>query len=237
MTNTLTNSMNDMPRRTVTGRSDLYRDIHKGLRHVLFDLSFRAGRLDPADDELVVELVSESHRVIRLLREHHKYEEQPAFEEIVDAHVPTLVGRLHDEHYALAERLEWLASRADELAAAPTAARPAIAHAYYLELAAFTGAYLGHLDVEERVVMPALATACADAELDAVQAVALATIPPETRAVAMAVMLPALTPTERAALVADVRATAPPEAFAGVRAIAARVLTTPEYTRLGIEDQ
>ncbi len=237
MTTTLTNAMNEMPRRTVTGRVDLYRDIHKGLRHSLFDVTFRAGRLDPTDDELLTKLVSESHRVIGLLRDHHKYEEQQAFEAIVDRHVPTLVGLVNDEHHALAERLEWLASRADELAAAPAAARPDIAHVYYLELAAFTSAYLAHLDVEERVVMPALAAACDDAELDGVQAAALATVPPATRAVAMAVMLPALTPTERAALVDGIRATAPPEAFAGVRAIAAEVLTTAEYSRLGIADQ
>jgi hypothetical protein len=237
MTTTLTNAMNEMPRRTVTGRVDLYRDIHKGLRHALFDVTFRAGRLDPTDDELVVELVSGSHRVIGLLRDHHKYEEQPAFGGIVDRHVPTLVGLVNDEHLALAKRLEWLASRADELAAAPAAARPDIAHVYYLELAAFTSAYLAHLDVEERVVMPALAAACDDAELDGVQAVALATVPPATRAVAMAVMLPALTPTERATLVDGIRASAPPEAFAGVRAIAAQVLTTAEYSRLGIADQ
>ncbi len=151
------------------------------------------------------------------------------------AHVSTIAGLIHDEHRTLAERLDWLASRADELAAAPAAARPAIAHAYYLELAAFTGAYLAHLDVEERVVMPTLAAACDDAELDGTQEVALATVPPPTRAVAMAVMLPALTPPERVALVDGIRATAPPEAFAGVRAIAEQVLTPAEYTRLGIE--
>jgi hypothetical protein len=52
----------------------------------------------------------------------------------------------------------------------------------------------------------------------------------------MAVMLPALAPAERVVLMDDIRATAPTEAFAGVRAIAARVLSTAEYTRLGVED-
>lgn len=237
MPNTLANAMNEMPRRTVTGRVDLYRDIHKGLRHALFDLTFHAGRLDAADDALVIALVEESRQVIGLLRDHHEYEEQPAFEEIVEAHTSALTGLIHDEHGTLTTRLEWLASRADELASAPAAARAAIAHAYYLELASFTSACLAHLDFEERVVMPTLVSACDDAELDAAQALALASVPPATRASAMAVMLPTLTPTERAALVSKVRATAPPEAFAGVRAIAAQVLTTAEYTRLGIDDQ
>ncbi len=83
MTNILTNATNEMPRRTVNGRVDLYRDIHKGLRHALFELTFRAGRLDSADDELVVELVAESCRVIGLLRGHHEYEEQPVFDALV----------------------------------------------------------------------------------------------------------------------------------------------------------
>ena len=234
MNNTLTNEMNEVPRRTVTGRVDLYRDIHKGLRHELFDLTFRAGRLDPADDALVIDLVDESRKVIRLLRDHHSHEEQPAFEHIVEAHVPALARVLHDDHHALAERLEWLASRADELAAAPAAARPAIAHADYLELAAFTSAYLGHLDVEERVVMPAIAAACDDAEIDAAHGRALASVPPETRAIAMAAMLPALAPAERTELVEKARSTAPPDAVAGILAIAADVLSPAEYTQLGV---
>ena len=204
MNNTLTNEMNEVPRRTVTGRVDLYRDIHKGLRHELFDLTFRAGRLDPADDALVIELVAESRKVIRLLRDHHSHEEQPAFEQIVEAHVPAVARVLHDDHHALAERLEWLASRADELAAAPAAARPAIAHAHYLELAAFTSAYLGHLDVEERVVMPAIAAACDDSEIDAVHGSGARQCPARDASRRHGRDAPALAPAERAELVEKV---------------------------------
>jgi hypothetical protein len=237
MSNFQTNAMHEMPRRTANGSVDLYRDIHKGLRHALFDLTYRAGRLESADDGLVVELVAASRRVIGLLRGHHVYEEHPDFDALVTAHLSAVANLLHDEHRTLVERLEWIASRADELAAAPAAARPVIAHAYYLELAAFTGAWLAHLDLEERVVMPALAAACDDAELEVVKAVALATVPPPTRAEALATMLPALTPGERNGLVDDIRATATPETFAGVRAIAAQVLTPEEHTRLDIETQ
>lgn len=231
MTDTLTN---EMPRRIVTGRVDLYRDIHKGLRHALFALTFHAGRLDPAVDELVTELVDESRQVIGLVRGHHEHEEQPALEAIIEANAPNLVALIEPEHTTLAERLEWLASRADELAAAPGAARVTIAHAYYLELAAFTSAYLAHLDVEERIVMPALAAKCDDAELGRVLAAILASIRPEQQVDGLTQMLPALSPTERVALVGRIRETAPPQAFAGALAIAEQVLTTAEYARLEV---
>jgi hypothetical protein len=233
----MTTTMNEMPRRTVTGRVDLYREVHKGLRHALFDLTFRAGRLDAIDDELVIALVDETRRVIDLLRGHHEHERQPALEGIVETHVPTVVRLIHEEHRTLAERLEWLASRADELAAAPGAARSVIAHAYYLELAAFTSAYLAHLDMEERVVMPALAATCDDVELGRALTAILASIRPEQQDVGLTVMLPALSPSERAALVERIRATTSPDMFIGVCAIAEEVLTTPEYLRLGITDR
>jgi hypothetical protein len=226
--------MTEMPRTTVTGRVDLYRDIHKGLRHALFDLTFRAGRLDPADDVLVVELIGESRRVIGLLRAHHEHEEQRALEELIGAHAATLAAQTEAEHHALAGSLDDLGRRRDELAATAGGARAAIAHAYYLELAAFTGAYLAHLDEEERVVMPALAAACDDEDLGRVLGAILACIRPEQQAVALSAMLPALCPTERVAVVGRIRATAPPEAFAGVRAIAAQVLTATEYARLDL---
>ena len=194
MTTTLTNAMNEMPRRTVD------RTCSTSTATSTRDCATRCStsRSGPAAWTRPTTSSSSSssrtsHRVIGLLRDHHKYEEQPAFEAIVDRHVPTLAGLVHDEHHALAERLEWLASRADELAAAPAAARPAIAHVYYLELAAFTSAYLAHLDVEERVVMPAVAAACDDAELDARPSSGARDCSTRRRVpVAMAVMLPAL---------------------------------------------
>ncbi len=229
-------TITDVPRTAVTGGVDLYRDIHKGLRHALFDVTFRAGRLDVGDDECMVGLLVESRQMIDLLRGHHQHEEQLLLEGLIEAHAPAAVGPIHDEHHKLAVRLDRLAARADELAATATDVRSAIAHEYYLELAAFTAAYLAHLDVEERVVMPALAAACDDAELGRVQGAVLASIRPEQQAVGLSVMLPALNPVERAEMVGRIRMTAPPEAFAGVRKTAARVLTTVEYARLGITD-
>jgi hemerythrin-like domain-containing protein len=236
MTETVTNAMIEVPRTTVTGRVDLYRDIHKGLRHALFDLTFRAGRLDPTDDDLVVELVGESRRVIGLLQGHHEHEEQAALEEIIQNHAASVVDQIDGEHHQLAAWLDDLTRRSHELAATTVAARAPIAHAYYLELAAFTGAYLAHLDDEERIVMPALATACDDEDLGRVLRAILASVCPEQQAVALSVMLPALCPAERATVVGRIRAMATPETFVGVRAIAAQVLTTNEYGRLELGD-
>jgi hypothetical protein len=173
MTNRLVHATDDLPRRTVTGRVDLYRDIHKGLRHALFALTVNAGCLDTPDDTRVLELTAESRRLIGMVRDHDEHEAQRALDELIEVQAPALAALIHDEHRVLVERLEWLASRADELAAAPAGARVTIAHTYYLELAAFTSAYLEHLDLEERVVMPALAARCDDAELARVLAAIL----------------------------------------------------------------
>jgi hypothetical protein len=200
MTDTVSSSSNGVERTTVVGGVDLYRDEHKGLRHTLFDLTFVAGRVDAADDDEVGGLVRTCRRAVELVRGHEEHEDQLLLRALVETHVPALAGRLHDEHRALAERLDALACRSDELAAAPGAARDATAHAFYLEAAAITGACLAHLDVEERLVMPALIAACDDGHLHRLHGALLAGIGPEHQALRLAAMLPALNPSERTRL-------------------------------------
>ncbi len=187
-------------RTTVAGGVDFYRDVHKGLRHALFDLTFAAGRINEADDVQVGVLVATCRRVVALLGAHDDHEDQLLLRALVETHAPDVSGRVDDEHRALAPQVDALACRADELVAAPAAARRATAHAFYLEAAALTGAYLEHLDVEERLVMPALVAACDDAHLHRVHGALRAGIRPERQALRLAAMVPALNPSERSRL-------------------------------------
>jgi hypothetical protein len=223
-------------RTTVVGAIDLYREVHKGVRHALFDLTYATGRADVADDVEVGALVETCRRAIELVRVHHDHEDQLLLRALVATHAPDLAERVDDEHRALASRLDALACRADELAAAPATARDALAHALYLEAAAVTSTCLEHLDVEERLVMPALIAACDDEHLTRTHGALLAGIRAEDQTRNLAATLPALRPSERAALVDRIRATASPDAVARVRATAIDVLTASECARIGFGD-
>jgi hypothetical protein len=236
MTHSASSSPTGTERTTVVGGADLYRDVHKGLRHALFDLTFAAGRVDVADDVEVRALVDTCRRAVELVRAHDDHEDQLLLRALVETHAPDLAGRIDDEHRALALRLDALACRADELAATPSGARGAPGHALYLEAAAVTSACLEHLDVEERLVMPALIAACDHEHLARTHGALLAGLGAQDEARDLAAMLPALRPSERAAVVHRILATASPEAVARARAAALEVLTPSECARLGFGD-
>jgi hypothetical protein len=236
MTHSASSSPTGTERTTVVGGIDLYRDAHKGLRHTLFDLTFAAGRADPADDDEVRALVDSCRRAVELVRTHDDHEGQLLLRALVETHVSDLADSLDAAHRALVLRLDALACRADELAAASSTARGAPAHALYLEAAAVTSACLEHLDVEERLVMPALLAACDDDQLARTHGALLAGIRAEDQTRDLVATLPALRPSERAALVDRIRATASPDALARARAAALEVLTPSECARLGFGD-
>ena len=104
----------------------------------------------------------------------------------------------------------------------------------YLELADFTGTYLLHQDVEERIVLPALRTAIGPREILAIHGAIIASIPPDQMARSLAFMLPAMNIDGRAELLAGMRAGAPPQVFEGVWGLAASVLTPADHAALAV---
>jgi hypothetical protein len=112
-------------------------------------------------------------------------------------------------------------------------------HRVHLAVASFTGAYLEHQDVEERVIMPALEEAVGlEAVVEIHQAI-LAAIPPDEMAKSLALMLPAMNVEGRTELLAGMRAGAPAEVFEGVWSLAGSVLAPVDLaavaSRLGLE--
>ena len=210
---------------------DLYRDIHKGIRTELFDVTAEAGRVDPGDRGARLALAHRVDDLVELLVTHAEHEDgaiQPALE----AHLPALAERVEVDHLALEARLGDLAAWARDAADAPKATRRQHGHGVYLELASFTGAYLEHQDVEERVVMPALEDAIGVEAVGAIHGAILASIPPQQMATSLALMLPAMNVEDRTELLGGMQAGAPAEVFAGVWALAGSVLPSPDVAAL-----
>lgn len=202
---------------------DLYRDIHKGIRSELFAVTSAAGQTDPADATAMAALAAHVADVHALLESHAEHEDvviQPALE----LHQPLLAEHVAADHVAFERRTASLVALAGDAGAAPPGDRRRLAHLLYLDLAAFTGAYLAHQDLEERVIMPALQAAVGlDAVLDMHQQI-VGSIPPDEMARSLALMLPAMNLDDRADMLAGMRAGAPPEVFDGVWGLAQSVL-------------
>jgi Hemerythrin HHE cation binding domain len=216
---------------------DLYRDIHKGIRAELFDLTGRAGRTDASDRAAKAAVAAHLDRVVGVLVTHAEHEDfgvQPALE----THFPAFAEQIASEHAHLEGRLEGLRELAAEAVDAPRDDRRQTMHRCYIELASFTSAYLAHQDVEERVVMPALDRAIgAEAVLELHGAI-IASIPPAQMAESLAFMIPAMNIDDRLELLGGIRAGVPAEVFAGIWGLVASVLDPADHTalaaRLGI---
>lgn len=210
---------------------DLYRDIHKGIRAELFGLTLDAGCLDPSSQSARDALATRVSQAVALLVSHAEHEDthvQPS----IEVHLPALAERVEAEHLALEARLVTLEEMANDAARA-LAGATARSHRLYLELASFTGAYLEHQDVEERVIMPALEAAIGVGECVAIEHAIVGSIPPDEMGASLALMLPAMNIDDRARLLGGIRAGAPAEVFEGVWGLAASVLPASDHRALG----
>lgn len=218
---------------------DLYKDIHKAIRSELFGVTLAAGSLDPSstEDERGA-LAGRVAALVSLLVSHAEHEDEH-LQSLVERHVPVLAHRVEAEHVALDGRMLELGSLANAAAdARPGEVARLHLHGLYLELASFSSAYLAHIDVEERQIMPALAAAVPVPALVAVHEAIVGSIPPPEMAQSLALMLPALNADDRAELLGGMQAGAPAEVFAGVVGLARSVLSDEAFAsvsgRLGL---
>jgi iron-sulfur cluster repair protein YtfE (RIC family) len=215
---------------------DLYRDIHKGIRCELFSAVERAGSVDPHQREDVLALVDHV-RATRTLLESHAHHEDEAIQPVLDIELPQLAERIERDHLALDRTIGRLADMASSIRVDGPDVRRDV-HLLYLDLGRFVSEYLVHIDIEERVLMPALDRAIGfDATL-AVHAAILGAIAPEDMAKSLALMLPAMNVEDRCELLGGMQADAPPEVFDGVIGLAASVLRPDDFRvlrgRLGL---
>ena len=209
---------------------DLYRDIHKGIRSELLALVETAGRVDPHhrdDRAALVQHVLATHELL----ESHAHHEDGVIQPVLEQELPVLAERIERDHHELDTCIGRIADRASALDA-PHGDVRARTHRLYLDLARFTSAYFLHIDIEERVLMPALERAVGVDEVIAMNAAIVGSIPPGDLARSLALMLPAMNVEDRCELLAGMQATAPPEVFAGVTDLARSVLRPDDVRAL-----
>jgi hypothetical protein len=211
---------------------DLYRDIHKGLRAELFAMTESAGNAD-ASCERDRAAVTDHVVSMAALLESHAHHEDLAIDPVLETHLPPLAELIAADHVAFESRFASIADLAGEFAqASPDRGARRLGQLLYLDLAGFVGDYLRHLDVEERVVMPAIEEAIGfDGVLD-VHGAIVGSIPPDEMARSLAFMLPAMNADDRFEMLAGMRMGAPAEVFAGVVDLAQSVLRADQHRNL-----
>jgi Hemerythrin HHE cation binding domain len=216
---------------------DLYRNIHKGIRHELFGVTFTAGSIDPSDRESLVAFGGRVHNLTGLLASHAHHEDE-FLQPLVEVHTPGFAATILSDHAILDAQMTSLDLLAERAIDAARSERRELVHRLHLGLAEFTSRYLAHQDLEEVDVMPALSAVVGADELAAVEHALVASIPPEEMGPALAIMLPAMNIEDRTEMLSGMQAGAPPEVFAGVCGLAQSVLAPTDWralaTRLGV---
>ncbi|MDO3383622.1 hemerythrin domain-containing protein [Gilvimarinus algae] len=125
--------------------------IHKTLRAELFAVSALLSHPAAGIDEIISKLAE-----IRQLLNTHSHQEDSALESLLRDYDPAMANRMEDDHLKFGAQLQQLCAQASTAQALPEHRHCELIERLYLDWNRFVGEYLLHLDLEERVLLPAL---------------------------------------------------------------------------------
>lgn len=210
---------------------DLYREVHKGLRGMLFGLTTDLGAADFEDAGHRSAIVDDIRTAVALLHHHHRHEDlfiQPA---IVDVD-PGLAAVIDLGHVEVDEGIAVIEVETERLSLSSGMSAVATGLGLYRRVAQFTAQYIAHMAFEEGDVMEALRTAMTDDQLFALEMELRGSIAPPVMCDFIAIMVPAMNPTERMAMLGGMHLGAPAEIFELFRAAAESALGADDYQTL-----
>jgi len=214
----------------MTTRFDLYTDIHKALRTMLFDVAAKAGRCNFDDPAELGLLQDEFGLLCGVIEEHTQHEERFVHPHIVKFE-PALAAALDAEHERSMADLTTLQTT---LAAIVPTAQDVVSrgNTLYRQYCAWLGDFLIHMNEEETVIMPALQAHLDDGQLMCISLELRGAIEPERMGMYLSKMIPAMNGSECTALFLGMKMGAPQEVYEGTLQLAKQVLSRPAFHRL-----
>ena len=212
-------------------RFDMYTPIHKAVRAFMGETLRNVGRMDPADDAEVADVLGQARELLDFCTAHLE-KENKFLHPAIEARRPGAAARTVDEHLGHEQSIRELAAAASAVEAATGSARAAAAQRLYRHLALFVAENFEHMNVEETANNAALWATHTDAELLDIHGALLAAIPPQEMAQVLRWMIPALNHAERVELLAGMRQGAPAPVFQGVLALARAHLAPRDWDKL-----
>jgi len=212
-------------------RHDVYGNIHKALRAMMFDTLQRVGTLDVTDDDDMARTLGQAERLLAHLTSHLEHEDEfvhPALEACSPG-ASVVTADAHAEHRG---SIAALAAEISALRSAAAAERSLRSARLYRHLALFVADNLQHMHIEETAHNTLLWAACTDAELQALTGRIVAHLQPQIMAEALDWMAASLNPAELAELFGGIQLQAPPEAFRSLLEIARSRLDDKRWARL-----
>jgi hypothetical protein len=183
-------------------RIDVYRNVHKGQRALLFELAVALGRADFSKPAAFSRLAERLRSALVELRKHADNEER-FIHPLLHSRAPDVGAALDREHHAIEAAFSDLDDRLRPRGT-PEEDPAAAGAGLYLAWCRMLSAYLAHLDAEETQAMPALWKTCSDQEIFAVIQSFVASRSTADQLHDLRSQAPALTPQELAAYVGSI---------------------------------
>jgi hypothetical protein len=210
-------------------RTEIFINVHKGLRRGLWGLALRIGELDWDDAEEVASVGREFENMLRFLREHAANEDQIQFP-FLEERAPGATQRQREEHREIDYRLDLLEKHWYQLLREGD--REVAGYQLYLEYNQFLSRYLDHMDREERELTEAFHRHCSDADIENEFKKIIARTSPQDMGMMLSYMIPAMNPSEQVEFMTKAKAAAAPEVFGKVRGLVKMVLEPRSWTKL-----
>jgi hypothetical protein len=157
-------------------RVDLFSTIHKAIRRVLFELAADLARLQLTSTEAIDQLVCQVERALGLLDDHARLEDANVLVAVRELD-PLLAEELARDHRSMALVEVEVEERAQELAMADLAGRPAAAARLAVVLHHLLALQLLHMNREETEVNRVLWASLDDAGLVRIAKASAAALP------------------------------------------------------------
>lgn len=212
-------------------RYNIYAIIHKGLRLFLSDTLAAVGNMDTEDPASVERTLAQVRDLAQHCESHFQHENS-FLHTAMEARRPGSSCQAVEEHEHHAIAVEQLRMLATGMEQAVGAARCAAAARLYHYLALFVADNFTHMHHEESEHNAVLWATHTDEELQAIEQLIVASIPPEEAMAGMRWMLAAMNSGERAVQLEGMRRHAPPPVFDAVMSLARAHLPEMEWRKL-----
>ncbi len=208
-------------------QTEIFINVHKGLRRGLWGLALHIGELDWSDEKAVEAAGHELERMVHFLRAHAASEDEVQFP-FLESRVPGTTQQEQDEHRELESRLDLIEKHWYQLLRG--ADREILGYRFYLEYNQFVARYLDHMDREERHLTEAFYRYCSEREIEDTFKQVVARTTPQSMDLMLSYMIPAMSPADRGRFMARTKAAAPPETLDRLESATTEVIA-PQHWR------
>lgn len=216
-----------------TKRYNVFKNIHKGLRTMLFSTQMKWQQTDFTSPE-AASMVAKLETVLYYYDQHANHEDQFILSKIIQQE-PQIAAALEEEHvvdHELSQNLRSLLNRWRD--SSTNEARESAAAAVFYALNEFIAFNLYHMNKEETILLPLLWKHFSDAEILGMQDNILASINPEILIEESRWMMRSISDTEIQEWLGGVKMSAPDFVYNSFIQMAAEELPAERFTTLQI---